>query len=1276
MARVKRITGLLLILVLILQQGIYNVVLASEEHLQTAPAMVRVEQRNVDEPPIGYNEFDTYYADFKWNVSFPPDASAGFLNIYLQEITKPYRPPRTRTLKERDLPGSLTSFRLKELNSGTIYYVDMTAYHTYVIDSTTYRSPESIPSNKVKVLTDISINAYSYGTNKIKIEWDDVWNSSRRIDYKLYISENSSFTNTPPIYIGQSQIGQDKPVTVNEATGKLEYVHTVRDSGRVYYVRIEPDVAEDELKRTQFSKTVSVSSFILVRTTKISTSDSGVIWKLEWSPVVTGLSDSSIRIVYHVYRGVIGSNDLPQYMAAVDGTNFFITLPPGEIQNYFIIRAIVTRDGQEVYRGVRIESDRIIVGEQEVPSRPAAPELAGKFERVEGDPIISYDSELKPNSATVLWRVPTKGDGQIDNDVAYDIWLLNDPDLIDNPPSGTKIASDVRMGSSNFILNGNTLVGYKYTVSNLTANSTYYLKIVAKKQFIEYVDDILQNVTYNSDPAIKVIITPARGPIDQPRVPARPPLKVKKTAQGKDMITRNTVTIQLKNLWYEQYNFAANRWEYIRSEKLDENDIPPFDPLTTVVDDVYYRKVAYDSGVTIDVGCVRFIEGMSYEEINTITADSITNFPVAANDPLEDSRLNPDRMKHNIDITLTNLEPNTVYIIWVRASRQSVNLTSGPSDPIIITTSPIVTAPIEKPVVPAFNYNLPSDTHIDVGWEYNTKYNYYLKYGLEDNIDAAVGDARITPEDLYESVYYRVKDLNPDTLYYFWIQAESVNEAGQTSRSEWSDAYPVRTLPYIPPDTPKGFGIKNSSDAITKNSITFEWIQEENVEYILEIASNIDYKDAKEYEVGMGSEFKVNGLLSNHRYYARLYGYDSLKDLRSEPTQSITVRTKRSSDDYDSDQDIESVITGEYIEKGTVITGGIWDIRIVGVNADRFVEYALNDKELDYKIDLKKPPSAYNKAKILVSDKVFKALTGLKENLIIETDKTSIVIRPGVLTSETGNPLAGKPNGVDYEISISYPKDTNTNKKNMVFKTEVTRVEIGAVDGSSLLPINSVLKPIKVVVTYNEGTWYKEGKTSGFIFQEDISSWKRLGTSSVFDPDRNVGTLAFETLKTGDMAVAELGNDYFDDIYYHRYETVINNVASVHELKSVPGRLFEPDMYAKLGDTVKLMLDILDYNYGRDFMNEAAKAGIISYADVSTGSSNCTVGKAYSMLVRVFEIKTGRTLDSQSKSRFIAQNGMTVIKDNGRPASVSDPIKRGEVAALLEKLMVYIGELE
>lgn len=1276
MKRFYKALGLIMILSLIIQP-LLNIRVFAYTKPQSPPTQLRVEASKGDEPPIGYNEYDKSYVDLKWNVIFDDVSILGkYLNLYLQEVPKGYRPATSRILRERGIPqNSESSHRVKDLKSGTIYYMDMTAYHTHVDGDVVYSCPESVPSNRIKVLTDIDIAAYSHGTKQIKIEWDDVWDTGGRIGYKLYVSENDSFSNTQPIYISNSQIGDGKAVTVNQNSGKLEYIHTVRDPGRVYYIKIEPDIANDEIKRTKSTKTVQASSFILVKTSKVSNTDAGTVWKLEWSPVVTGLSDSNIKISYHIYRGTIGSNTLAQYMAAVDGREFFVTLPPGEVQHYFIIRAIVTKDGEDVYKGIKIESDQIIVTEQETPSRPTTPEIVDLFERVEGDTIISYDEELTPNSATVLWRSPVKGNGEIDRDVTYDIWLVTDPDTLDNPTDDQKIASDFLAGSDNHIKNGNNIEGYKYKVDGLTPNSTYYFKIVAKKRFLENVDDILQSVTYYSDAALKVIITPVEGPMDQPVAPARPPVKIKESSQDKYIITEDSVTIQVKNLWYERFDYDTNKWEYIRSEKLNESDVPPFDPKTTVVDDVYYRKVAYDSGVTIDVGCIEYEEGMNFEELKMLQPNKVTNFPVTPNDINENPNFNPDGERHNVDIKLIDLKPNTTYVVWVRAARLSVDLVSEPSDPIIFTTLPVIITPPEKPVVPYFNYSLASDNYIDLGWDIKPGYNYYLKYGLEDNPNTASNQIAITWEELKESVYYRVKGLNQDTLYYFWVQAESVDAEGVSIKSEWSDSYPVRTLEFIPPDTPKGFGIKNSKDAITKNSITYEWMMEENVQYILEIAKDINYNESTEYLVGNNSEYTVDGLLSNHRYYARLYAFDPDKNLRSQPTQSITVRTLRSDDDFDSDQDIEDVITGEFVEKDTQIVNKTWTVKITGVNADRFAQHVLTDNKLDYVLDVTKPPAACEVISVIISDKVFKALTSIGENLIIKAEKVSLIIRPGVLTTNADNPLVKKTSGVDYEIAISSFKVNKSSLKNMTVKAETGSFKINAFEGANTIPINQVLRPLQFMVTHNDENWFSNGKISGFVFDSSGSTWTRASTSIVFNRDIGQGKLTFETLKPGDTMVAQFGNDYFDDIYYHYYETVINNVAAVHELKSVSGRLFAPDINATLGDSVKLMLDVMDYQYGSNYMYEAYKAGLISHNEIYSSSKNCTVSRAYSMIIRLFELKSGTTLSSEQKSNFISSNGFTVIRQ-GKVVSPDSVINRGEIMYLIEKLLVFIGEID
>ena len=37
------------------------------------------------------------------------------------------------------------------------------------------------------------------------------------------------------------------------------------------------------------------------------------------------------------------------------------------------------------------------------------------------------------------------------------------------------------------------------------------------------------------------------------------------------MVTHDSATIQLKNLWYEEYNHETGKWEYISAEEYYEN---------------------------------------------------------------------------------------------------------------------------------------------------------------------------------------------------------------------------------------------------------------------------------------------------------------------------------------------------------------------------------------------------------------------------------------------------------------------------------------------------------------------------------------------------------------------------------------------------------------------------------------------------------------------------------------------------------------------------------
>lgn len=1302
-----RIFSILLILAILLSTvPLYPVQAAYDETIQ-APERLRVEALfNTPpdvQPAIGYNEYDGYYVDLKWNPAVFPSFSGypevrnprGYYNIYAYEISK-YGAPAKFMLREKDIPQSATSMRVRNLKPGTIYHFYVTAYYKYEINQTTYTGRESAASNTVKAMTDISLAAYSYGTHKIKIEWDDVFNADgTRAKYKLYVTDGD-FANTVPISIGPEWIEPNGPVKVNTATGKLEYIHNVRDPGRVYRVKIIPDLESDEIKRTAETRVVSVSSFILAKTSKQATTEFGTIWRMDWTPVVTGLSVPNIKVSYMIYRGVKGSSVLPEYMASVEETSFFITVGPGDENNFYLIEAVVTRDGQPLYP-VKIISDKIIMQETETPAVPASPELVNEFRNASGDVIISYDGAvngaLKPDSATLLWRLPKKGTGEVDTDLQYDIWLLTDPNLIDNPPESSRIARGISMQEANYVMDGSRLVGYKYALTGLTPNTTYYFKITASKTFVENIDDILQSSTYTSRPALKVIITPSEGSIEQPLIPSRPPLKIKSTSDNRPYITDNSAILQLKNRWYEKFNTATGRWEYIRTEKTAPNDVPPYDPIANPPDGKNYRLVAYDSGVTIQVGCVKFVEGMSYDQIAKLPTDKIQGVALVPNDPAEDPLLNPDGQKHNVDIPISGLEPNTQYIVWVRAARVQANAVSGPSDPVVITTKPVLDPTLEKPTIPVFNYKLAGDTYVDLGWETKKDYRYTIKYGEVDNLAQAKGTVTILPEDLLTGSFYRIEGLKPNTLYYFWIQAETVNSQGQKAQSEWSDSIGVQTLPPSPPETPRGFGLKNHPNAITKNTISYEWLAEDGLEYILEIGENIDYQGAKEYAAGKTAAFTASGLLSNHRYYARLYAYDPVKKLRSKPTLSITVRTGRSNDDYDADADLDTVPGGSVVDKSPTVINNTWNLSITGAQADRFIERIRTDNALDYLLDASRPPSQADRVVLTIARRALKALGDLKENLIIRTGDLQIIIQAGMLENDTDRQVTAVQKDFNYEISIQSLKGSNPKVPGMTLKTVAQDIQIHAVAAGMRTPTGTLAKPLQVEFPYDTPNWFTPGTTQGLYEEATGGTWTLVNADRRYNTLSGKGYAVFAVARPSKVAVAERSAGSFNDIDRHWAQDAIQDLTARYPLPVFAGNSFYPDKAVTIGEMVQMVYGFMGYSYEGDFMIQAYKAGFISREDMSRPSAECTREKAMYAFMGMYELKTGSKAESiqaypnsfedlsqitpayYTRIKFAVDQGLVYGIRNNLLAP-GETITRGEIMALAQRALALAGEID
>ena len=1325
----RAMAAILAAAVFITSYGFSGVSAATGIPTQPAPSKLAISPLNPNtEPAIGYSSSDGgasgFYTDIGWERVDNPQGitvTGKYVNIYLEESAKGYRTQRGAVLKEKDLPAATSPVRMRNLNSGTVYKANAKAYYEYAdLNNVIKKSDESSSSNTVKFLTDIKLQSLTVSTNKIKIIWDDVWNEGKRINYKLYVSENKEFTNTLPIYISEEQIGAvNAPVIVDQANGSLIYEHTVKDPGRVYYVKVVPDISDPEIQRNESSNIVLTSTYILAKTTKMSTTDAGTIWRLDWSPVVAGISNSDIKVQYQIDKYV---GNVPIPMLIEDSTTTFITVPVDEQVSYYIIRAIVTKGGLPYYPdSVKIVSDKIILKEGEVPASPPMPEIVEFFKDSSDAYIISYSDILKldqtiefkgqlgTDTATILWRVPKKADGSVDTEVMYDIWLIEDPDKIDTPPDETKIAEDFVPAEANFIrdvADDNRTIGYKYKLTGLKQNHTYYYKIVAKKNFAEEVDGVIQNVEYNSYPALKVVITLPGGAIDRPLLPSNPPLEIR-SENNKKLITDDSVTIQLKNRWYEMFNkppYAnTGKWYYVKTDKLSLNDTVEYNPVTTPPDGKTYRKVSYDKGVTLYVGVEEYFEGI---DINQIDNYKLEKVPVTPNDPTEDPTLNapesvtnntPNYAKHNVVIPVEQLKPNTTYILWVRAVRDIGNgeepIFSEVSNPIIFTTSPAPTQVVEKPIVPAFNYSFTGDTYVDLGWNYKEGNTYHIKYGTVDDVTKATGNVTVTSEQIKQSGvnYVRIPGLTANTLYYFWIQAEAFSEDRTLSeKSEWGDSLPLRTLKDVPPSTPRGFGVKNTLDAITKNTITFEWIQEPGLEYIIEVAGGVDYKELKQYKAGAVTEFKVDGLKSNFRYFARLYAYDPLKKLTSIPTQSISVRTLRSSDDYDSDQDVDNVISGEYIEKAPTVVGGVWVVKVTGVNADRLVEVIKTDRILDYTIDVSKPPSTASSISLHISRKVFDRLEQLKENLEVKTAVVSYNFRAGVL-SGVKNENTQKEQ--IYVINLTLvPQTPNSRSNELLIRQPLAQIGITLDNGVSNIAIDKLWTPLIIKYPYSNRSDYTEGKTLGYMYNASRSLWEKQNSSNKYDPDNNMGILSIQTATPGLFAMADRTSGIYDDIYDYEYESSIVNVAFAHTLKSVNGRLFRPEDKATVGEGIKLIFDTIDnYSYDNGYLEAAVKAGFIKSG--KTAGSTLTRQDAARMAVVLYEIKSGTKVrgsnsavsgysdyskidkDNIDKVAFAVENGF-VPNISATTLDPAGAVTRGELMYMIEKALVLVGEIE
>ncbi|MCX7773408.1 MAG: fibronectin type III domain-containing protein, partial [Clostridia bacterium] len=739
----KRITACIMILVLLTGMAVLGPSYAADPTVLQPPQRNRVSD-------IGYtqdlNHWE-WYAKLNWEAeSFPPEANEKYINLGLNEISYGTGKlvPDAFTVP---LPGSATSYDISSytpegIKNGTIYESYVKATYKTNTPSGQY-TVNSQKSNPAKFLTGLNVSVELIpGTNNIKIKWDDVWDTTGRISYRILISDTKGFTQPPPVPdIVASDIGKNgSPVTVNLTEKKLEYVYSYALPGREYSIKVVPLPASSVACATADEiEPITIKTDILLKAQKVGfTNEGDTIWKLFWNPIVKG--NTYTRVDYELYRYTNSDPEGQLFRLIPDIDSYQITVKKNDPNVYsFKIDAKAYVMGSTA--PIEFRSNNKVALKEQIPQQPQAPDIVDAFPNA--DPTaLYYDNLLTSTSAAILWRVPYNGDGSIDTDITYDVYLVDDIKEVANPSSNYRIAADLSMGAANEIKDRMTgkVIGYRYDVLGLKSNATYYFVIYAKKNFLVQspTDGFMITKPYASKQAVKVIITKPDTGTDRPIAPPAPPFGLK---PGTGSVTFTEADLVLTKKWYALYDSSANRWEsvsyedYLANQML--NDSNPLKRKSTVVNypsgwKVVPHVVSFNDALTaIKLRNNRTEAFIAYSDLSQadVKAFEIAQQPYSIPDIADDA-------DQTMNFKLTGLTHNTAYIVWVTIQNQNGN-SSDPSDPLILTTPPQIPDTPVTPTVPNDLKGIAADSFVDLFWTFTKDMDYEIKGGTSDTLTSA-----------------------------------------------------------------------------------------------------------------------------------------------------------------------------------------------------------------------------------------------------------------------------------------------------------------------------------------------------------------------------------------------------------------------------------------------------------------------------------------------------------------------------------------------------------
>lgn len=867
-----------------------------------------------------------------------------------------------------DLSGTAPSGSLYVIENGKAYKLEVIPVYAYRSIGSDGKPGEakydiaSAPAQRFYFITDFDTKMQD-SEEGLTLTWEYIPGA----DYQLFYTPSDKRTveefkkaqggDIPVISDVVTQQVAEKNLIVEDGRTKVKYTIDQIVPGQIYsgYVVVNKYDTGESLKPAITNETIGATGPKVVKgipaiDIKVNNIGNGRIkvgWKFQaW----VGL-DGSLEKVIVYGKGINESTykpkiEVPNYSGTIESA---ILDEPVEETFYYV--EFVFRDKNN--KQYSIKSKEVLYTPfilRDEPLKPNVPKPYGDHlkEDIEqnvvpkNDYLVSKDEQrpitdpnFKENTfhskvnegkgIQVVWDAPTKlvdGVEVIDHELLYDVWITSDKNMIENRID--PIYKDIQITEDDqehtiFAWNDDKVIGFKWLfdkymtssgkVEPIKPNQTYYIKIVAKRQ---YGSDFAL-----SQPTTITITIDKNGEIARPPVLGKPPLQIVKT-------TIDSVTIKWRETWYEilakdptmysdpdekvlaqmgsgkvyleqpimttgpaiRFKYEENRQEYPLYVEDEVNDVINKVGVERYKRDYYHRNLTLGKDVMYEMQVIPYNEVLA--EITE--GEGIEQWVAKQGDRQGWEQITPTNGTPPEEVwkfhTTTGLSPNTKYLMMIRAYRMVDGEKLNQTFPsyIIATTMTDYEEPETTPKVPNLNLNHKTDTEIGVWFTYNKNFDYEIVYSrLDDPNQANTWTFEISDDPNNKNyvpdggkAIVTITGLFPDTTYNVWIRAKQKKGTGI---SEWSNPVSTKTDSIKAPATPSGLGpasyqsiieIGQDFKPVTKDYITVEWTKDKNdhgietsgsmekrYEYILEFADNNEFLDALEVTVSDQKDAEV-----------------------------------------------------------------------------------------------------------------------------------------------------------------------------------------------------------------------------------------------------------------------------------------------------------------------------------------------------------------------------------------------------------------------------------